>query len=71
MLEITESLLISDVELAVERLTALRELGVRIAIDDFGTGYSSLNYMLQLPINVLKIERSSSTRSRATIGRAG
>jgi EAL domain-containing protein (putative c-di-GMP-specific phosphodiesterase class I) len=57
MLEITESLMISDVELAIERLSALRELGVRIAIDDFGTGYSSLNYILQLPIDVLKIDK--------------
>jgi EAL domain-containing protein (putative c-di-GMP-specific phosphodiesterase class I) len=58
MLEITESLMISDVELAIERLSALRELGVRIAIDDFGTGYSSLNYILQLPIDVLKIRQA-------------
>ena len=57
MLEITESLLISDVELAIERLSALRKLGVRIAIDDFGTGYSSLSYILQLPIDILKIDK--------------
>jgi diguanylate cyclase (GGDEF)-like protein/PAS domain S-box-containing protein len=57
MLEMTESLLISDVELAIERLGALRKLGVRIAIDDFGTGYSSLSYILQLPIDVLKIDK--------------
>jgi diguanylate cyclase (GGDEF)-like protein/PAS domain S-box-containing protein len=57
MLEITESLMISDVELAIERLGALRKLGVRVAIDDFGTGYSSLNYILQLPIDVLKIDK--------------
>jgi diguanylate cyclase (GGDEF)-like protein/PAS domain S-box-containing protein len=57
MLEITETLMISDVELAIERLSALRELGVRIAIDDFGTGYSSLNYILRLPIDVLKIDK--------------
>ena len=57
MLEITESLLIADVELAIERLHALRELGVRIAIDDFGTGYSSLSYILQLPIDALKIDK--------------
>ena len=57
MLEITESLLISDVELAIERLGALRELGVQVAIDDFGTGYSSLSYILQLPIDVLKIDK--------------
>jgi diguanylate cyclase (GGDEF)-like protein/PAS domain S-box-containing protein len=57
MLEITESLMISDMELAIERLTALRELGVQVAIDDFGTGYSSLNYILQLPIDVIKIDK--------------
>jgi EAL domain-containing protein (putative c-di-GMP-specific phosphodiesterase class I) len=57
MLEITESLMISNVELVRERLSALRELGVRIAIDDFGTGYSSLNYILRLPIDVLKIDK--------------
>jgi EAL domain-containing protein (putative c-di-GMP-specific phosphodiesterase class I) len=57
MLEITESLLISDVELAIDRLRALRELGVQVAIDDFGTGYSSLSYILQLPIDVLKIDK--------------
>jgi EAL domain-containing protein (putative c-di-GMP-specific phosphodiesterase class I) len=49
--------MISDVELAIERLSALRKLGVRIAIDDFGTGYSSLNYILRLPIDVLKIDK--------------
>jgi diguanylate cyclase (GGDEF)-like protein/PAS domain S-box-containing protein len=57
MLEITESLLIADVELAIERLNALRQLGVRIAIDDFGTGYSSLSYILQLPLDALKIDK--------------
>jgi diguanylate cyclase (GGDEF)-like protein/PAS domain S-box-containing protein len=57
MLEITESLMISDVELAIRRLTALRKLGVRVAIDDFGTGYSSLSYILQLPIDVIKIDK--------------
>ena len=57
MLEITESVLISDVQLAIKRLSALRKLGVRIALDDFGTGYSSLSYILQLPIDVLKIDK--------------
>jgi diguanylate cyclase (GGDEF)-like protein/PAS domain S-box-containing protein len=57
MLEITESLMVSDVDLAIERLGELRSLGVRVAIDDFGTGYSSLSYILQLPIDVLKIDK--------------
>jgi diguanylate cyclase (GGDEF)-like protein/PAS domain S-box-containing protein len=57
MLEITESMLISDVELAIERLRALRALGIQVAIDDFGTGYSSLSYILELPIDVLKIDK--------------
>jgi EAL domain-containing protein (putative c-di-GMP-specific phosphodiesterase class I) len=57
MLEITESVLISDVQLAIKRLSALRKLGVRIALDDFGTGYSSLSYILQLPIDILKIDK--------------
>jgi diguanylate cyclase (GGDEF)-like protein/PAS domain S-box-containing protein len=57
MLEITETLMISNVQLAIERLSALRKLGVRVAIDDFGTGYSSLNYILQLPIDVIKIDK--------------
>ncbi|HUY60072.1 MAG TPA: EAL domain-containing protein [Solirubrobacteraceae bacterium] len=57
MLEITESVLISDVQLAIQRLSALRKLGIRIALDDFGTGYSSLSYILQLPIDILKIDK--------------
>jgi len=57
IVEITETLLISDVEVAIDRLGALRSLGVRVAIDDFGTGYSSLSYILQLPIDILKIDK--------------
>ena len=58
MLEITESMMMKNMELAVERLTALRDLGVKIALDDFGTGYSSLNHIRLLPINMLKIDKS-------------
>jgi diguanylate cyclase (GGDEF)-like protein/PAS domain S-box-containing protein len=57
LLEITESVLIDDLELVIERLRAVRELGVRIAVDDFGTGQSSLSYIRRLPIDILKIDK--------------
>jgi EAL domain-containing protein (putative c-di-GMP-specific phosphodiesterase class I) len=57
-LEITESLLMQDIESNIEKLRLLKEMGINIAIDDFGTGYSSLSYLVQLPVDALKIDRS-------------
>lgn len=56
--EITETDIISDLNLAIARLNKLKELGVKIALDDFGTGYSSLNHLKQLPIDIIKLDRS-------------
>ena len=57
-LEITENLLLEDIEQVVAKLEALRSRGLRFALDDFGTGYSSLSYLHRLPINILKIDRA-------------
>jgi diguanylate cyclase (GGDEF)-like protein/PAS domain S-box-containing protein len=56
--EITESMVMKDIENNIEKLRALREMGINIAIDDFGTGYSSLSYAARLPIDALKVDRS-------------
>jgi diguanylate cyclase (GGDEF)-like protein/PAS domain S-box-containing protein len=57
-LEITESMLIDDPEIAIVKLEELRALGVRVAMDDFGTGYSSLSYLSRFPVDVIKMDRS-------------
>ena len=56
--EVTESMLLKDVEAALKTLTALRAMGVKIAIDDFGTGYSSLSYLRRLPLDKLKLDQA-------------
>lgn len=57
-LEITESTLVSSIMDATQLLKSLQEIGVRLSLDDFGTGYSSLNYLTNMPINTLKIDKS-------------
>lgn len=57
-LELTESMLMSDMNASIKALSAFRDRGYRIAIDDFGTGFSCLNYLRRLPVNILKIDQS-------------
>jgi diguanylate cyclase (GGDEF)-like protein/PAS domain S-box-containing protein len=57
-LEITETVMMTNADLAEQRLNELKELGVRIALDDFGTGYSSLGYLHRFPVDVIKMDRS-------------
>jgi predicted signal transduction protein with EAL and GGDEF domain len=56
--ELTESAIMTDAATNIERLTALKKLGIKLAVDDFGTGYSSLNYLRRFPIDTLKIDQS-------------
>src|SRR5690606_28751662 len=58
MLEVTESLVMSEVEETLEVLRRLRRMGVRIALDDFGTGYSSLSYLKHFSVDCLKLDQS-------------
>ena len=56
-LELTEGTLVDDMEFTLEQMTKLKNLGFSLAIDDFGTGYSSLNYLKQMPVDIIKIDR--------------
>jgi diguanylate cyclase (GGDEF)-like protein/PAS domain S-box-containing protein len=69
ILEVTESVMMKDMDLSILRMNALRSLGVRLAIDDFGTGYSSLMYLRRLPVDILKIDGSflADTSPEATL----
>ncbi|MCZ6853457.1 MAG: EAL domain-containing protein, partial [Gammaproteobacteria bacterium] len=69
-LELTENILMQDMEVIIPKLKEMRRLGVSIAIDDFGTGYSSLSYLQQFPITTLKIDRTFVCDIRAEQGGA-
>ncbi|MDF2154522.1 EAL domain-containing protein [Vibrio sp. CAU 1672] len=57
-IELTETMLVDDIELTISHMETLKELGIKISLDDFGTGYSSLQHLKQLPLSQLKIDRS-------------
>jgi diguanylate cyclase (GGDEF)-like protein/PAS domain S-box-containing protein len=58
VLEVTESMIIDDLDSTLSRLQALKDLGLRLAVDDFGTGYSSLSYLRNFPMDIVKIDKS-------------
>ncbi|MDD3239343.1 MAG: EAL domain-containing protein, partial [Lachnospira sp.] len=58
VLEITESFAINDMKRVLEIINGLKKLGPKIALDDFGTGYSSLNYIKQLPLDIIKVDKT-------------
>jgi diguanylate cyclase (GGDEF)-like protein len=72
-LELTESLLLGNIDVKIKIMKSLRAMGLKLSIDDFGTGYSSLNYLRKLPLDELKIDRSfimellENTNSRAIV----
>lgn len=57
-IEITETVLIDNIEENIQKIKVVKELGIKISLDDFGTGYSSFNYLVKLPLSVVKIDRS-------------
>jgi diguanylate cyclase (GGDEF)-like protein len=61
-LEITETMLMNNIEVSAQKLEELRKIGIQVYIDDFGTGYSSFSYLQNLPVDVLKIDRSFTNR---------
>ena len=63
-LEITESVLLDDIDESTRKLQALRRAGVEVSVDDFGTGFCSLSYLARLPVDTLKIDRSFVVRMR-------
>ena len=63
-LEITESVLVEDIEESTRKLQTLRRTGIEVSVDDFGTGYCSLSYLARLPVDTLKIDRSFVVRMR-------
>jgi diguanylate cyclase (GGDEF)-like protein/PAS domain S-box-containing protein len=70
-LELTETVLMRDVDSSADLLARFKAIGVKIAVDDFGTGYSSLSYLSQFPIDLLKIDQSFVRAIDATAGKNG